>query len=97
MYNTMSDTKSKTIAFRVTQQDFTVLTEIATRLHKMGQANHSNPHLLAKEYAFAMANIVMKMNGWTQASEQDQAVFALAKGMAETMNPNQQQGAPTNG
>lgn len=90
----MSQVKSKTIAFRVTEQDYNILTEIASRLKQMGQLSHTNPHLLSKEYTFAFANIVMKMNGWTQSSEQDQAVFALAKGMAETINP---QGAQTSG
>lgn len=87
-------TKSKTIAFRVTEQDFTTLAELAKRLQQMGQIRHTNPHLLSKEYTFAFANIIMKMNGWTQATDQDQAVFTLARGMAETLNP---QGGGTSG
>ena len=83
----------KTIACRVTEQDFNTLNELANRLHQMQQTNHANPHLLAKEYCFPMANIVMKLHGWIQTSEQDQAVFALVRGMAEsvgTQTPNQQ-------
>jgi hypothetical protein len=38
-----------------------------------------------------MTNIVMKMHRLTQTSDQDQAIFALAKGMADTMNPGEQQ------
>ena len=87
----MSSSKSKTIAFRVTEQDWTTLNDLAKRLKSIGQLNHENPHLLVKEYAFAMANIVLKMHGWTQTTEQDDAVFALARGMANTLNPEQQQ------
>lgn len=83
--------KSKTIAFRVTEQDYNTLNELAKRLNQMGQTEHQNPHLLAKEYAFAMANIVMKMHGWTQTTQQDDAVFSLARGMAETLGNQQQQ------
>jgi hypothetical protein len=57
----------------------------------MGQAKSNNPNLLAKEYAFAMANITMKMNGWSEASEQDQAIFSLARSMADSVNPSQEQ------
>ena len=35
----------------------------------------------------------MKMNGLMQTSDQDNAIFALAKGMADTLNPGQQGGA----
>jgi hypothetical protein len=65
----------------------TTLSELANRLDQMQQANHANPHLRAKEYCFSMANIVMKLNGFTQTTEQDNAIFTLAKGMA-----GQQQG-----
>ena len=34
----------------------------------------------------------MKMNGLMQTSDQDNAIFALAKGMADTLNPGQQGG-----
>ena len=78
---------TKTIAFRVSETDYRTLAELTNRLQQMGQLSHNNPHLLAKEYTFAFANIIMKMNGWTEASDQDQAVFALARGMAETIQP----------
>ena len=81
----MSENKSKTIAFRVSSQDFDTLSRLAQYLHQQGQAPSPNPHLLAKEYTFAFANIIMKMNGLTQTSDQDNAIFALAKGMADTM------------
>jgi hypothetical protein len=38
-----------------------------------------------------MANIVMKLNGFTQTTEQDNAIFTLSKGMASTINPEGQQ------
>ena len=38
-----------------------------------------------------MSNIVMKMHGWTQTTDQDQAIFALAKGIGDTMNQGEQQ------
>lgn len=87
---------TKTIAFRVSEQDYNTMAELASRLKQMGQLNHNNPNLLAKEYTFAFANIVMKMNNWTQATEQDQAVFALARGMADTMQQGQGQGQGEN-
>lgn len=83
----MSEVKSKTIAFRVTVQDFDTLSRLATYLHSQGQAPSPNPHLLAKEYTFAFANIIMKMHNLTQTTDQDQAIFSLARGMAETLNP----------
>ena len=83
--------KTKVVAFRVSEQDFTTLAELASRLHQMGEFKTPNPNILAKEYVFAMANIVMKMKGWTQTTEQDQTIFALAQGMASTMNSGQQQ------
>jgi hypothetical protein len=58
----------------------------------MGQVKSNNPNLLAKEYTFAFANRheVMKMQGWTETTQQDQTIFALAKSMADTMNTPQQ-------
>jgi hypothetical protein len=88
----MSENKSKTIAFRVSPQDFDTLSRLATYLHAQGQAPSPNPHLLAKEYTFAFANIIMKMHNLTQTSEQDNAIFALARGMAETMGGSQSGG-----
>ena len=88
----MSEAKTKTIAFRVTQQDYETLSRLAQYLHQQGQVASPNPHLLSKEYTFAFANIIMKMNGLTQTSDQDNKIFALAKGMADTLNPGQQQG-----
>jgi hypothetical protein len=82
---------SKTIAFRVTQQDFDTLSRLAQYLHSNRQVQSPNPHLLAKEYKFAFANIIMKMSGLTETTEQDNAILALAKGMASTLNPEQQQ------
>jgi hypothetical protein len=32
----------------------------------------------------------MKMQGWTETTQQDQTIFALAKSMADTMNTPQQ-------
>jgi hypothetical protein len=32
----------------------------------------------------------MKMQGWTETTQQDQTIFALAQGMADTMNTPQQ-------
>jgi hypothetical protein len=95
MYNVIehymsTNTKSKTIAFRVTEQDFNTLSELANRLHQKQQTNHANPHLLAKEYCFSIV-IVMKLNGFTQTTEQDNAIFTLAKRMASTINPEGQQ------
>jgi hypothetical protein len=62
LYNNMSGSnttvKSKTNAFRVTETDFQTLSEFANRLRQMGQINHNNPHVLAKEYTFAFANII---------------------------------------
>ena len=89
MSSSSSDTKSKTIAFRVTQQDFETLSRLAKYLYQNGQSQSQNPHLLSKEYTFAFANIIMKMHGLTQTSDQDNAIFALARGMAETLNPGQ--------
>ena len=86
---------TKTIAFRVSEQDYNTMAELANRLKQMGQLGHNNPNLLAKEYVFAFANIVMKMHGWSEATEQDQAVFALARGMADTMQ--QSPGGGTSG
>jgi hypothetical protein len=77
--------KTKVVAFRVSEQDFTTLAELASRLHQTGEFKTNNPNILAKEYVFAMANIVMQMHGWSQASDQDQAIFALARGMADSM------------
>ncbi|MGB7665373.1 MAG: hypothetical protein WBL67_21760 [Nitrososphaeraceae archaeon] len=88
----MSEAKTKTIAFRVTQQDYETLSRLAQYLHQQGQVASPNPHLVSKEYTFAFANIIMKMNGLTQTSDQDNAIFALAKGMADTLNPGQQPG-----
>lgn len=86
----MSESKSKTIAFRVTQQDYDTLSRLAQYLHSNGQSASPNPHLLAKEYTFAFANIIMKMHNLTPTSDQDNAIFALARGMAETLNPGGQ-------
>ena len=83
----MSAAKAKIIQFRVTEQDFATLSRLAEYLHSNGQAQTNNPHMLAKEYTFAFANIIMKMHNLTQTSDQDQAIFALAKGMADTLNP----------
>lgn len=88
----MSENKGKTIAFRVSAQDFDTLSRLATYLHGQGQAPSPNPHLLAKEYTFAFANIIMKMHNLTQTTQQDDAIFALARGMAETLNPGQPAG-----
>ena len=71
----MFNVKSKIIQFRVTEQDFATLSRLAEYLHSNGQAQTANPHLLSKEYTFAFANIIMKMHGLTQASEQDNAIF----------------------
>jgi hypothetical protein len=89
----MSQVKTKVVAFRVSEQDFNTLAELANRLFQMGQVKSQNPNLLAKEYTFAFANIVMKMQGWTETTQQDQTIFALARGMADTMgtNPCEQQ------
>lgn len=89
-YN-MSQAKAKIIQFRVTEQDYATLCRLAEYLHSNGQAQSANPHMLSKEYTFAFANIVMKMHGLTQTSDQDQAIFSLAKGMADTLNPGGQQ------
>jgi hypothetical protein len=82
--------KTKVVAFRVTEQDFTTLAELASRLHQTGEFKTPNPNILAKEYVFAMANIVMKMHRWTQTSDQVQAIFALAQDMANSMNQDKQ-------
>ena len=66
-------------------QDFDTLSRLAQYLHSQGQAPSPNPHLLSKEYTFAFANIIMKMHGLTQTSPQDDAIFSLAKGMADTL------------
>jgi hypothetical protein len=71
----MSQIKTKVVAFRISEQDFNTLSELASRLYQMGQVKSQNPNLLAKEYTFAFANIVMKMNGWTQTTEQDQTIY----------------------
>lgn len=87
----MSAAKSKIIQFRVTEQDFATLSRLAEYLHSNGQAQSSNPHLLSKEYTFTFANIIMKMHNLTQTSDQDQVIFSLPKGMAETLSPGGQQ------
>lgn len=79
--------KAKIIQFRVTEQDFSTLSRLAEFLHQKGDIDSTNPHMLAKQYTFAFANIVLKMHGLTDTSEQDNAIFALAKGMASTLNP----------
>ena len=83
--------KNKVIAFRVSDTDFDTLTVIASRLKQMGEIASDNPNILAKQYTFAFANIVMKMHGWTQTTDQDNAVFGLARAMADTLSPQQQQ------
>jgi hypothetical protein len=50
------------------EQDFETLRELASRLYQMQQIKSDNPHLLAKEYTFAFANIIMKKQGWTQTT-----------------------------
>lgn len=84
------DNKPKVIAFRVSSQDFDTLATIASRLKQMGELATDNPNILAKQYTFAFANIVMKMHGWTATSEQDNAIFGLARAMADNMTPQQQ-------
>jgi len=86
----MSDAKTKTIGFRVSEQDYDTLCKLADYLHQKGDVQSNNPNLLAKEYTFAFANIVMKMHNLTQTSEQDNAIFSLARGMADTLNPGGQ-------
>ena len=86
----MSAAKAKIIQFRVTEQDYSTLSRLAEFLHQKGDIESANPHKLAKQYVFAFANIVLKMNGLTQTSDQDNAIFSLAKGMAETLNPGGQ-------
>lgn len=83
----MSQAKDKIIQFRVTSQDYETLCRLAEYLHQKGDIQSANPHILSKEYTFAFANIVMKMHGLTQTTDQDNAIFALAKGMASTINP----------
>jgi hypothetical protein len=56
LYN-MSQAKSKIIQFRVTEQDFLTLYQLAEYLHSNGQAQSANLHLLSKEYTFAFANM----------------------------------------
>jgi hypothetical protein len=76
----ISEVKSKTIAFRVSPQDFDSLSRLATYLH---------PHLLAKEYTFAFSNIIIKMHNLTQTSAQDQGIaakFRLATVIAAISN-----------
>lgn len=46
----MSQVKTKVVAFRVSEQDFNTLAELANRLFQMGQVKSQNPNLLAKEY-----------------------------------------------
>ena len=86
-----TENKGKTIAFRVSAQDFDTLSRLAQYLYQNGQSPSQNPHLLAKEYTFAFANIIMKMHNLTQTTAQDDAIFSLARGMAETLNPGGQQ------
>ena len=94
MSNIDDNAKNKVIAFRVSEQDFNTLSEIASRLKQIGEVQSNNPNLLAKQYTFAFANIVMKMHGWTETNEQDQAVFGLARAMADTISPATQQQPP---
>jgi hypothetical protein len=63
----MSQVKTKVVGFRVSEQDFNTLSELASRLYQMSQVKSQNPNLLAKEYTFAFANIVTKMQGWTES------------------------------
>jgi hypothetical protein len=63
----MSQVKTKVVGFRVSEQDFNTLSELASRLYQMAQVKSQNSNLLAKEYTFAFANIVMKMQGWTES------------------------------
>jgi hypothetical protein len=44
----MSQVKTKVIAFRVSEQDFNTLSELANRLYQMGQVKSQNPNFLAK-------------------------------------------------
>ena len=74
----------------MSEQDFTTLAELASRLHQTGEFKNNNPNILAKEYVFAMANIVMKKRRWTLTSDHTQAIFALAQGMANSMNQDKQ-------
>jgi hypothetical protein len=68
--------QGRTIAFRATDQDFDTLSRLAQYLHSNGQAASPNPSILAKEYTFAFANIIMKLHGLTATSDQDNAIFA---------------------
>lgn len=60
----MSAAKAKIIQFRVTEQDFSTLSRLAEFLHQKGDTESANPHMLAKQYTFAFANIVLKMHGY---------------------------------
>jgi hypothetical protein len=89
----MSQVKTKVVAFRVSEQDFNTLAELANRLFQMGQVKSQNPNLLAKEYIVWSCWVVSVQPCIFITIFANANVFALARGMADTMgtNPCEQQ------